>query len=66
MVIGGGPKGMLAPLSNYLGGGPGPLPPLLFLRLWNEHVLFVFQLLIGDERGAGVSVTGFTTLTTEF
>ena len=30
-----GPKGMLAPLSNYWGGGPPPPPaPLLFLRLW--------------------------------
>ena len=24
----GGPKGMLAPLSNYWGGGAGPPPPL--------------------------------------
>ena len=32
---GGGAKGMLVPLSNYLGGGLGPLAPL-FLRLCNK------------------------------
>ena len=31
-IIGGGPKGMLAPLSNYW--GMGGLPSPLFLRLW--------------------------------
>ena len=32
-LLGGGPKGMLAPPLKLLGGGPGPPWPPLFLRL---------------------------------
>ena len=32
-LLGGGPKGMLAPLSNYWGAWPPLAPPPLFLRL---------------------------------
>ena len=41
----GGPKGMLAPLSNYWGGAWPPLPPPLFLRLCTTFkIIFIIRI----------------------
>ena len=50
----GGPKGMLAPPSQIIGGPGPPWPPPLFLRLCNLHYikLFTIRLFISfdDEK----------------